>query len=159
MSPRDALKLAQERELDLVEIAPQAKPPVCKIIDFGKFRYEQQKREKLQRKSQQQGQLKEVRLHPRTDTHDVEFKVRHAREFLAEGHKVKFTVVFKGREITRKEVGRELLQGIIEMLQDDAKTDQPLRTDGHNMSVILAPEKKKPAKKKKEETGGETNAE
>ncbi len=159
MAPKDALKIAQERELDLVEIAPQAKPPVCKIIDFGKFRYEQQKREKQQRKSQQAGQLKEVRLHPRTDTHDVQFKVRHAKEFLAEGHKVKFAVVFKGREITRKEVGRELLDEIIELLQDDAKIDQPVRTDGHNMSVILAPEKKKKKPVKKATSGGEASAE
>jgi translation initiation factor IF-3 len=154
MSPREALKIAEERELDLVEIAPQAKPPVCKIVDFGKYRYEQQKREKAQRKSQQQGQLKEVRLHPRTDTHDVQFKVRHAKDFLGEGHKVKFTVVFKGREITRKEVGRELLQEIIDLLVDDAKIDQPMRTDGHNMSVILSPEKK--SKSKKSEGGEKT---
>jgi translation initiation factor IF-3 len=143
MSPREALQIARERELDLVEIAPQATPPVCRIIDFGKFRYEQQKRDKTQRKSNAQGQLKEVRLHPRTDTHDVDFKTRHAREFLAEGHKVKFTVVFKGREITRREIGQQLLEQIIQDLADDAKIDQPLRTDGHNMSVIMAPDAKK----------------
>jgi translation initiation factor IF-3 len=143
MTPREALQSARERELDLVEIAPQATPPVCRIIDFGKFRYEQQKRDKTQRKSNQQGQLKEVRLHPRTDTHDVDFKTRHAREFLAEGHKVKFTVVFKGREITRREIGQQLLEQIILDLADDAKIDQPLRTDGHNMSVIMAPDAKK----------------
>jgi translation initiation factor IF-3 len=143
MTPREALQIARERELDLVEIAPQATPPVCRIIDFGKFRYEQQKRDKTQRKSNQQGQLKEVRLHPRTDTHDVDFKTRHAREFLAEGHKVKFTVVFKGREITRREIGQQLLEQIILDLADDAKIDQPLRTDGHNMSVIMAPDAKK----------------
>lgn len=147
MSSREALQLAQDRELDLVEIAPQANPPVCKIIDFGKFKYEQQKRDKTQRKNQHQQQLKEVRLHPRTDTHDVDFKTRHAREFLQEGHKVKFTVVFKGREITHQEVGRELLQGIIDILVDDAKVDQAIRMDGRNMSIILAPDltKKKKA--------------
>ncbi len=147
MSSREALQLAQDRELDLVEIAPQANPPVCKIIDFGKFKYEQQKRDKTQRKNQHQQQLKEVRLHPRTDTHDVDFKTRHAREFLQEGHKVKFTVVFKGREITHQEVGRELLQGIIDILVEDAKVDQAIRMDGRNMSIILAPDltKKKKA--------------
>jgi translation initiation factor IF-3 len=143
MTPREALQIAREKELDLVEIAPQANPPVCKIIDFGKLRYEQQKREKLQRKHQQQQQMKEVRLHPRTDTHDVDFKTRHAREFLDEGHKVKFTVVFRGREITHQDIGRDLLNGIIEALADDAKIDQPLRMEGRNMSIILAPDKKK----------------
>jgi translation initiation factor IF-3 len=143
MTPREAIQLARDRELDLVEIAPQATPPVCKIIDFGKLRYEQQKREKIQRKHQQQQQIKEVRLHPRTDTHDVDFKTRHAREFLNEGHKVKFTVVFRGREITHQDIGRELLTGIIEALADDAKVDQSLRMEGRNMSITLAPEKKK----------------
>jgi len=143
MSSREALQLAMDRELDLVEIAPQANPPVCKIIDFGKFKYEQQKRDKSQRKNQHQQQLKEVRLHPRTDTHDVDFKTRHAREFLDEGHKVKFTVVFKGREITHQEVGRELLENIIQILADDAKVDQAIRMDGRNMSIILAPDAKK----------------
>jgi translation initiation factor IF-3 len=143
MTPREAIRIAQERELDLVEIAPQATPPVCKIIDYGKFRYEQQKREKSQRKHQQQQQLKEVRLHPRTDTHDVEFKTRHAREFLKEGHKVKFTVVFKGREITRQEIARELLSQIMEILAEDAKVDSPISMEGRNMSIILSPDKKK----------------
>lgn len=143
MSSREALTLAQERELDLVEIAPQANPPVCKIIDYGKFKYEQQKRDKTQRKHQHQQQLKEVRLHPRTDDHDVDFKTRHAREFLGEGHKVKFTVVFRGREITHQEVGRELLERIIQALTEDAKVDQAIRMDGRNMSMILAPESKK----------------
>lgn len=147
MSSREALQLAMERELDLVEIAPQANPPVCKIIDYGKFRYEQQKREKNQRKHQHQQQLKEVRLHPRTDTHDIDFKTRHAREFLAEGHKVKFSVVFRGREMTHQEIGRELLQGIIDALADTAKIDQAIRMDGRNMSLIMAPELAKKKKK------------
>jgi translation initiation factor IF-3 len=143
MSSREALQLAMDRELDLVEIAPQATPPVCKIIDYGKFKYEQQKRDKTQRKHQHNQQLKEVRLHPRTDSHDVDFKTRHAREFLQEGHKVKFTVVFRGREITHQNIGRELLEGIIQSLVEDAKVDQPIRMDGRNMSTILAPETKK----------------
>jgi translation initiation factor IF-3 len=143
MSSREALQLAMDRELDLVEIAPQATPPVCKIIDYGKFKYEQQKRDKTQRKHQHNQQLKEVRLHPRTDDHDVDFKTRHAREFLQEGHKVKFTVVFRGREITHQNIGRELLEGIIQSLVEDAKVDQPIRMDGRNMSTILAPETKK----------------
>ena len=148
MTPREAQRIAQERNLDLVEIAPQATPPVCKIIDYGKFRYEQQKHEKAQRKHQQQQQLKEVRLHPRTDDHDVDFKLRHAREFLKEGHKVKFTVVFRGREITRQEIGRELLNQIMTALADDAKVDQPIGMEGRNMSLIVSPEKKKKEKEK-----------
>ncbi len=146
MSSREALQLAMDRELDLVEIAPQANPPVCKIIDFGKFKYEQQKRDKTQRKNQHQQQLKEVRLHPRTDSHDVDFKTRHAKEFLGEGHKVKFTVVFRGREMGHQEVGRELLEKIIEALVDDSKVDQAIRMDGRNMSLILAPDVNKKKK-------------
>jgi translation initiation factor IF-3 len=143
MHPREAMQLAMERELDLVEIAPNAEPPVCKIVDYGKHRYEQQKRDKVQRKNQQTQQLKEVRLHPRTDTHDVDFKTRHAREFLQEGNKVKFLVVFKGREVTHQQIGRDLLQGIIDALADDAKVEQPIRMEGRNMWMTLAPDSKK----------------
>lgn len=146
MSSREALQLAQERELDLVEIAPQATPPVCKIIDYGKFKYEQQKRDKTQRKHQHQQQLKEVRLHPRTDDHDVDFKTRHAREFLNEGHKVKFTVVFRGREITHQDIGRTLLDRIIQALAEDAKIDQAIKMEGRNMSMTLAPDATKKKK-------------
>ncbi|MDQ1266946.1 MAG: translation initiation factor, partial [Bacteroidota bacterium] len=99
MSRDEALRIADDRELDLVEIAPQAQPPVCKIIDYGKFSYEQQKREKQQRKTQQQQQMKEIRFKWRTDTHDFNFKTRHARTFIEEGNKVKASVMFRGREI------------------------------------------------------------
>ncbi|MGE3800923.1 MAG: translation initiation factor IF-3 [Candidatus Kapaibacterium sp.] len=143
MTPRDAMQIAQERELDLVEIAPNAKPPVCKIIDYGKYRYEQQKRDKAQRKTQHQQQLKEVRLHPRTDTHDLDFKKRHAREWLEEGNKVKFSVFFKGREMAHKDIGRDLLEAIIQDMTDVAKVDQAVRMDGRNMHMTLAPDKKK----------------
>jgi len=143
MSPREALQIARERELDLVEIAPNATPPVCKIIDYGKYRYEQQKREKAQRKNQHQQQLKEVRLHPRTDTHDLNFKKRHAREWIEQGHKVKFSVFFKGREMAHKDIGRELLKSIIEDMTDVSKVDQAVRMDGRNMHMTLSPEKKK----------------
>ena len=101
----DALEIAEERGQDLVEIAPQAAPPVCKIIDYGKFKYEQQKREKLQKKNQTVSILKEIRLHPNTDVHDFEFKVRHAINFLEEGNKVKVSVMFKGRQMAYKEQG------------------------------------------------------
>ena len=100
--------MAEEKEQDLVEIAPQAKPPVCKIINYGKFRYEQQKRDKLQRKNQSVSILKEIRFHPNTDVHDFEFKAKHAINFLNEGNKVKATVRFKGREMAYKEQGSDL---------------------------------------------------
>lgn len=143
MHPRDAMQIAMDRELDLVEIAPQATPPVCKIVDYGKLRYEQQKRDRVSRKNQTNQQLKEVRLHPRTDTHDIDFKTRHARDFLKEGHKVKFTVVFRGREMSHQNIGRELLQGIVDSLVEDAKIDQPIRMEGRNMWMTLVPDKKK----------------
>lgn len=132
----------------MVEIAPQAKPPVCKIIDFGKFKYEQQKREKLQRKNQQVTLLKEIRLHPNTDVHDFDFKVKHAINFLEEGNKVKAVVLFKGREMAYTEQGAELLNKFIEMTQDVAKVESPLKLEGRNMNVILTPSKSKTSKKK-----------
>jgi translation initiation factor IF-3 len=143
MSSKDAYRRAEDYQLDLVEIAPQAKPPVCKIIDYGKFLYEIQKKEKAQKKNQQQQQMKEIRFKWRTDTHDFNFKVKHAKDFLESGNKVKGTIMFRGREITHKEIGRELLQKFIEELQDFGKIDSPLKFEGKNLSVIMAPEKKK----------------
>ena len=143
MSRNEAMKLAEQRELDLVEIAPQANPPVCKIIDYGKFSYELAKKEKLQKKNQQQQQMKEIRFKWRTDTHDFNFKTRHAREFLLDGNKVKGSVMFRGREITHTDVGKELLEKFVEELKDVAKIDSPIKMEGKNMSVILAPDKQK----------------
>lgn len=143
MHPKEAAKIAEDRELDLVEIAPQAKPPVCKIIDYGKFVYEQQKKEKLAKKNQQQQQMKEIRFKWRTDTHDFNFKTRHAKSFLEDGNKVKGSVMFRGREITHKEIGRELLEKFVEELKEVGKVDSPLKMEGRNLSVILAPEKSK----------------
>ena len=119
-----------------------AKPPVCKIIDYGKFRYEQQKKEKEARKKSSTVQLKEVRFRPHTDTHDFDFKTRHAREFLSEGNKVKAWVQFRGRDIIYKEQGIDLLQRFINELKDVAKVDQPPRLEGRRMTTILAPSKK-----------------
>jgi translation initiation factor IF-3 len=144
---KDALRRAAERGQDLVEIAPQAQPPVCKIIDFGKFKYEQQKREKIQRKHQQVSILKEIRLHPNTDVHDFNFKVKHAINFLEEGNKVKVAVLFKGREMAYTEQGEELLNKFIEQTTDFAKIESPLKMEGRNMNVILVPAKIKSKKK------------
>lgn len=143
LSRRDALRMAEEQEIDLVEIAPQAKPPVCKLIDYGKFLYEIQKREKDVKKAQTHTTLKEIRFKAGTDVHDFEFKTRHAREFLIDGHKVKATVFFRGREVTRQELGSVKLQKFIDMLADVSKVDQPMRSEGRTLTVTLAPEVKK----------------
>ncbi len=149
MSTRDALELAERRGLDLVEIAPNAAPPVVKIMDYGKFRYEQTKREKEARKKQHVILMKEVRFHPHTDTHDFDFKVKHAVKFLEEGNKVKAAVVFKGREIVYQQNGRIILERFLEELQDLAKVEQAPKMEGRSMTIILAPEAKpKPVKPK-----------
>jgi len=142
----EALRMAEERELDLVEIAPQAVPPVVRMIDYGKFQYEQQKKEKHQRKQQVQQQMKEIRFKWRTDTHDFNFKVRHARNFIEEGNKVKASIRFRGREIAHKDIGQELLEKFIVELDDIAKVDQPLKAEGKSMNVILVPDKTKKKK-------------
>ncbi|MBM2813684.1 MAG: translation initiation factor [Ignavibacteria bacterium] len=146
LSRNHALRIAEERELDLVEIAPQAQPPVCKIIDYGKFAYEQQKKEKQQRKTQQHQQMKEIRFKWRTDTHDFNFKAKHARTFILEGNKVKASVMFRGREITHHEIGNELLVKFIAALDDVAKIDSPVKFEGRNLTVIMAPDKTKSKK-------------
>jgi translation initiation factor IF-3 len=143
---RDALKKASERGQDLVEIAPTAQPPVCKIIDFGKFRYEQQKKEKLQRKNQQVTVLKEIRLHPNTDIHDFEFKLKHTINFLEEGNKVKVVVMFKGREMAYTEKGEELLNRFVERTNEISKVEAPAKLEGRSMNVILTPSKTKTKK-------------
>ena len=130
-----------------MEIAPQAKPPVCKIIDYGKFRYELQKKEKLQKKNQQVSVLKEIRFHPNTDVHDFDFKTRHAINFLEEGNKVKATVVFKGREMAYAELGENLLKRFLERVQDVAKVEVEPKMEGRNMSLIVVPASKKRKKK------------
>jgi len=144
---KDARKLASDKGKDLVEIAPQAKPPVCKIIDYGKFRYEIQKKEKIQRKNQQVSVLKEIRFHPNTDVHDFDFKTRHAINFLEEGNKVKATVVFKGREMAYAEQGENLLRRFLDRVQDVAKVEVEPKMEGRNMSLIVVPNLKKGKKK------------
>jgi translation initiation factor IF-3 len=139
--------LASEKGRDLVEIAPQAKPPVCKIIDYGKFRYELQKKEKLQKKNQTVSILKEIRFHPNTDVHDFDFKARHAVNFLEEGNKVKATVVFKGREMAYAELGENLLKRFLERVQDVAKVEVEPKMEGRNMSLIVVPASKRGKKK------------
>ncbi len=139
----DALDMARNQNLDLVEIAPNADPPVCKIMDFGKYRYEQKKRDKESRKRQQGAQLKEVRFRPRTDTHDFEFKAKHAREFLSDGNKVRAYVQFRGRDIIYKDQGMKVLVRLVAALEDVAKVDQAARMEGRRMTTILTPRKSK----------------
>lgn len=139
----EALRKATERTLDLIEIVPNATPPVCKLMDFGKYRYEQSKREKIQKKHQHVTLVKEIRFHPNTDTHDFYFKTRHAREFILEGNKVKATVVFKGREITYQDQGKELLDRFAEKMSDIARIEQDAKMEGRQMVVYYVPEKGK----------------
>ncbi len=148
MSPREALQIAQQQGKDLIEIVPNATPPVCKLMDFGKYKYELAKKEKLQRKHQHVVLVKEIRFHPNTDVHDFEFKARHARRFIEEGHKVKATVIFKGREIAYKEHGENVLNRLMEKLSDLAKIDQPAHMEGRHMIMIFVPDRG--AKKKSE---------
>jgi translation initiation factor IF-3 len=137
---RDALESAQARDLDLVEVAPNADPPVCRMMDYGKFLYEQAKKDRKARKAQK-SEVKEIRLRPKTGDHDVAFKVRDARRFLNDGLKVKVRVRFRGREITYPEIGREMLNRIAQELGDVSSVEQTPRMEGRSMLMILSPNK------------------
>lgn len=143
MSINEAIQNARERMLDLIEIVPNANPPVCKIMDFGKYRYEQAKKEKIQKKHQHITHVKEIRFHPNTDTHDFEFKTRHARQFILDGNKVKATVIFKGREITYQEKGRELLDRFTEKMSDIARIEQEPKMEGRQLVAFFVHDKSK----------------
>lgn len=146
MSPHAALNLAEAKGLDLVEIAPNAQPPVCKIMDFGKYRYEQQKKEKLQKKKQQVIIVKEIRFHPNTDKHDFDFKARHARQFLEEGNKVKASVVFKGRQMAHQEFGVNLINQLTVTLSDIAIVERNALMEGRALVAIYALDRSKKKK-------------
>ena len=139
VSLRDAMSLAEERGLDIVEVAPNAVPPVCRIMDYGKFRYEQTKKEREARKNQKQVELKQIRLEPKTDGHDIDTKTNQARRFLLEGDKVKFNLRFRGREIFHQEIGREILERIAEDLRDIATVEQRPLMEGKVLSLTVAP--------------------
>lgn len=143
MSGRAAQQLAVERHLDLVEIAPTAKPPVCKIMDYGKFRYEQQKREKEARKKQKTFDIKEVKLRPGIEDHDFNVKYKNAVRFLEDGDKVKVTIMFRGRELSHPELGEVLLNRMAQLLKEIAVVERVPKLEGKNMIMIVAP---KPAK-------------
>jgi translation initiation factor IF-3 len=139
---RDALLMAEERGYDLVEVAPTAVPPVCRIMDYGKFRYEQTKKEREARKNQKQVEIKQIRLEPKTDDHDLDVKARQARRFLIDGDKVKFNLRFRGREIFHAEIGREILERMAETLRDIAIIEQKPLMEGRVLSLTLAPNAK-----------------
>ena len=150
MPTAEALVKARETGLDLVEVAPNSSPPVCRILDYGKFKYEQKKRK--HQKKVHQAQMKEVRVRPKTDTHDIEVKVRRAREFLSKKHKVRFDVMFRGREMAFTNRGRQMLLSIIDMLEDVAKVERLPEMEGRRLCMILAQK----AATDKEEAGSES---
>ena len=137
----DALRLALEADLDLVEVAPNARPPVCKIMDYGKFKYEAAKKERESRKNQQQTVVKEQKLRPKIDTHDYETKKGNVVRFLEKGSKVKVTIMFRGREQSRPELGFRLLQRLADDITDYGYVETSAKQDGRNMTMVVAPHK------------------
>lgn len=143
MATKDAQRISAERGLDLVEIAPQAKPPVCKIMDYGKYRFDQIKREKETKKNQKVVEIKEVKLRPNIEDHDFETKARNGEKFLKNGNKVKVTIMFRGREITHPELGKELCERMAERLGDVSSVEKAAKVEGRNMTMILVPKNDK----------------
>lgn len=139
MAISDALRTARELNKDLVEVAPSARPPVCRVMDYGKYKYQQSKREQQAKKRQHQTQVKEVKLRPKIERHDFETKMRNARKFLGERDKVKITVMFRGREMSHPELGYELLQAVVEELGDVAQVEQKPSAEGRTITLLLSP--------------------
>ena len=139
MSSREALALAEERQLDLVKIAPQARPPVCKLMDYGKYRFEQSKKEREFRKNQKVITVKEVRLSATIEDHDVDVKFRNAVKFLKDGNKVKVTIRFRGRQITHSEIGRQVMNEFAERIKEYGTVDKAPQIEGRNMSMFISP--------------------
>ncbi len=142
LATREALALAQSKGLDLVEVAATSRPPVCRIMDYGKFKYEQNLRARKARKNQHQMQLKEVKMRPKIEDHDYDFKLRHARTFLEERDKVKFTVTFRGREMAHQELGYKIIEAIVNDLADVAVVETPPRSEGRTVSMVMTPKAK-----------------
>jgi len=139
MSPRDALQIASESGLDLVEVAPAAKPPVCKIMDVGRYKYEQSKREREARKKQHVISIKEVKLRPNIEDNDFQTKIRNAIRFLEEGDKVKVTIMFRGREMSHPQLGKELLDRVAGVVSEQGNIERGAKLEGRNMSIIISP--------------------
>ena len=148
MLTREALHMAEEQHLDLVEVAPKAKPPVCRIMDFGKYRYEQQKREKEEKKKHKVVSFKEVKLRPNIEQHDFDVKLKNALRFVEEGNKVKVTIMFRGRELSHPELGKEVLSRVAEKLGGLVSIERNAKLEGKNMTMIVAPKVQKASKPK-----------
>jgi translation initiation factor IF-3 len=138
-----AMKLAREAGMDLVEVSPTANPPVCKLLDFGKYKFELEKKTRESKKKQKLVKLKEIRMQPKIEEHDLDFKTKHIRDFLDEGFKVKVTVRFRGRELAHTELGRVVLERVLEMLEDSFVLDKSPAMEGRTMSMFLSPKAKK----------------
>lgn len=143
MSAAEALKIAESRNLDLVKIAPMAKPPVCKVMDYGKFRFEKAKREKEAKKNQKTIEIKEIRLSLNIDTHDFETKINHARKFISSGNKVKVSIRFRGREMAHPELGQVIMKRCAQALEDCASIEKPAKLEGRQMLMFMAPKNTK----------------
>lgn len=150
MPTAEALKLAREEGVDLVEIAAAAIPPVCKIIDYGKYRFEAQKKEKESKKKQKVVHLKEIKMRPKISVHDYNFKVNHIREFLGDGDKVKVTIMFRGREMSHIDIGRDIINRVAEDLKDEAIIEKEAKLEGRNLAMVVSPSKQKKASPKEE---------
>jgi translation initiation factor IF-3 len=142
MPTQEALELAREQGLDLVEVAPQANPPVVKILDYGKYKFENEKKVRDSKKKQKLLKLKEIRMQPKIDDHDLDFKSKHVREFLAEGNKVKVTVRFRGRELAHTELGLVVLKDVLAQIEGEYVMDKPPTMEGRFMSMVLSPKAK-----------------
>jgi translation initiation factor IF-3 len=153
MSAEEGRTLARQNGLDLVEVSPNSRPPVCRIMDFGKFKYEQNKKDRKARSRQQGQQLKEVKFRPKIERHDLEVKIRNTRRFLSEHHKVKVTMNFRGREVTHADIGRAILDKVAAALEDVSTIESPPRIEGRHMIMLLSP--KGHAGKKKSDAPGE----
>ncbi len=142
LSVQEALTHARERGLDLVEVAPQSRPPVCRIMDYGKFKYEQARKARQAKKKQHQIQVKEIKFRPKIDPHDFEFKTRHARRFLEDGNKVKVTLMFRGREMAHPELGEEILDRVVRAVSDIGHVETGMRSEGRTLTMVIGPKKK-----------------
>jgi len=153
MATRDALRLAENRGLDLVEITPNANPPVCKVMDYGKFKYEESIKAKQQRKSQKAAQVKEIKFHPGTDIGDINHKLKQIREFLSDGNKVRLSLQFRGRENAHRDSGEDKIAEVLEMIKDECFVEQAPRTDGRIHSCLIGPPRKNGQKSQVQSAG------
>jgi len=141
MSLTDAIDMAAKAGLDLVEVAPNSTPPVCRIMDYGKFRYQQSKKQQVAKKSQSTVQVKEIRIRPKTDEHDLQVKIKHIKKFLGQNDKVKITMMFRGREMAYTELGRKIMEEVQKALAEVSNVDQQPKLEGRNMIMMVSPKK------------------